>query len=341
MVFIGDGFALEDQSKWKSHVDEMVTTLFSSSLGEPFGRYKKFFNIYRIDMISKYSGLDVTYRSTPLRGMASCRDFTKGDCIVDWNLANGAIDYYMAQYSNPKLTFREIALNSDKHIGAVHYPSTGIINTYSAGNEKTKNIFIHENGHMAGLLADEYTQIGKENDSYQGGEPNEVNVTTITNPVKWQHWIGFVQPYTISGSATVGLFEGGKYVGKGIYRPAEQCMMNAFTNPFCAVCREKIILDFYKAVRPVDTLIVSLSTVTVQLIDPDLFDIKWYVDDNLVASSGLSIDLNELGITSGEHVVKVLVSDKILNYSYTGLALDWVRKDLELLKQEVNRKVTL
>ena len=78
IVFIGDGFALNDQGMWKAHVDNMLGALFSSSLGEPFGRYVKFFNVYRIDMISKRSGLDEQNRTTPLRGMSGCSDWAIG-----------------------------------------------------------------------------------------------------------------------------------------------------------------------------------------------------------------------------------------------------------------------
>ena len=112
MIFIGDGFSSDDQMKWRSHVDDMLSNLFSTSLAEPFMRYKNFFNVYRIDMISKHSGLDADNRYTPLRGMTTCTDYTVGDCITDWTRTHDAIDYYMATVGSPKLKFREVALNT-------------------------------------------------------------------------------------------------------------------------------------------------------------------------------------------------------------------------------------
>ncbi len=339
MVFIGDGFALSDQPKWRDHVDEMLENLFSSELGQPFGRYQKFFNVYRIDMISEHSGLDLLNRYTPLRGMTSCRDWPAGDCFTDWSRTHDAIDNYMADFGNPDITFREVALNSIEHFGSVHYPARGLLNTYSAGHGNTVNIFIHENGHIAGKLADEYVNDAEA--TYSGSEPAAVNVTTVLNPLKWECWVGYDMPYTINGSPTIGAYEGAKYVGKGIYRPAEQCMMNRYTNPFCAVCREKIILDFYRKARPVDTVLVSLPEISVELVDPDLFNVRWYVDDDEVASSGLFIDLSTLGLSSGVHTVRILVSDKILEFSYTGAYFDWVRRDTNLLKQEIVKVLEL
>jgi len=46
----------------------------------------------------------------------------------------------------------------------------------------------------------------------------------------------------------VGVFEGGGYAAKGIYRPAMDCLMNTFRqNTFCPVCIRAIrkMLDFY------------------------------------------------------------------------------------------------
>lgn len=156
MVFIGDGFAQADQQKWKDHVDDMLESLFSSSLGEPFGRYRNFFNVYRIDMISRHSGLDPLRRNTPLKGERDCKDWRAGDCQTDWERTHDAIDYYMQAFGNPEIHLRHIGLNSTLRIGGAHYPPRGWLNIYSTGNDRTTNVFLHETGHIAGFLADEY-----------------------------------------------------------------------------------------------------------------------------------------------------------------------------------------
>lgn len=339
MVFIGDGFSKDDQQKWKDHVDDMLTGLFSSSLGEPFGRYKNFFNVFRIDMISKHSGLDPLNRNTPLRGERECKDWRAGDCQTDWKRTHDAIDYYMKEVDNPEINLRMIALHSNQHIGGAHYPGRGWLNIYSTGHERTVNIFLHETGHIAGFLADEY--VTDQNATYSGNEPAQANVTTILNPLKWNQWVGFDQPYTINGSPTIGTYEGAMQKGKGIFRASEQCMMNGYVNSFCAICREKLIHDFYRHVRPVDKVTVSMPIITVELIDPDLFHITWFVNETEVATSTLTLDLSTLDLATGTHNIRIKVADKILDYSNTGENYDWVRNDTTLLQQEINKKVTL
>jgi hypothetical protein len=39
----------------------------------------------------------------------------------------------------------------------------------------------------------------------------------------------------------IGVFEGGGYAAKGVYRPAYDCLMNTFNaDHFCPVCRNAI-----------------------------------------------------------------------------------------------------
>lgn len=339
MIFIGDGYAEKDMVRWRGHVEHMTSSIFASELGEPFGRYHKFFNVFRIDMISEHSGLDADNRTTPLRGMTSCNNWQEGDCITDWERTHDAIDFYMAQFDNPHITYREIALNSNQHFGSVHYPARGLLNTYSAGNKNVVNIFLHENGHMGGRLADEY--VNDANETYTGNEPSNVNITKTLNPLKWDIWVGYDQPYALTDNTVIGTFEGAKYVGKGIYRPAEQCMMNGYVNPFCAICREKIIHEFYKEVRPIDTLIVEMPLAKLELVDPDLFHIRWYINDEILQDTLSALDLSNIELPAGEHTLKVVVSDMILDYSETGSYYDWVRRDTMLLTQEIERVIEL
>lgn len=115
--------------------------------------------------------------------------------------------------------------------------------------------------------------------------------------------------------------------------------MNTFINPFCAICREKLILDFYRKVRPIDRVTISMPTITVDLIDPDLFHISWFVNGTEVATSTLTLDLSTLNLEEGPHNVRIKVKDKILDYSFTGDYYDWVRKDTMLLQQEIEKQV--
>ena len=49
-------------------------------------------------------------------------------------------------------------------------------------------------------------------------------------------------PATEENEETMGAFEGGGYVAKGIFRPRQDCLMNSFKdNVFCGACEEAIV----------------------------------------------------------------------------------------------------
>lgn len=113
-----------------------------------------------------HSGLDPLNRSTPLRGEQECKDWRAGDCVTDWERTHDAIDYYMKEVGNPEINLRMVGLNSKEHLGGAHCPGRGWLNIYSTGHEKTTKFFLHETGHIAGFLADEY--VTDQNATYSG-----------------------------------------------------------------------------------------------------------------------------------------------------------------------------
>ena len=120
-----------------------------------------------------------------------------------------------------------------------NYGGGGIYNFYgiSAAHHPTSTgkIYVHEFGHVLLGLGDEYVGNVSYNDMYPPGvEPWEANLTTLVN---------FDGKYK---NAT-GVFEGGGYVNKGVYRPSFTCLMKEFsTDAFCPVCTQAILkhIDF-------------------------------------------------------------------------------------------------
>jgi hypothetical protein len=125
-----------------------------------------------------------------------------------------------------------------------------------------QRIAIHELGHAAFGLADEYEYwagcgLDAGHDNYAGGEPGQPNVT-INNDrttIKWADLIQPVTPMPTTSNAncavcdpqpnpqpagTVGAFEGGKYYHCGVYRPEYNCIMRQLAADFCAVCQRAI-----------------------------------------------------------------------------------------------------
>jgi len=124
-----------------------------------------------------------------------------------------------------------------------------------------EGIAIHEMGHSAFGLADEYEYwagcgVDTTQNDYTGAEPGEPNVTKDGNrtTVKWRDLILATTPVPTTANAdctlcdpqpspaptgTVGVFEGAKYFHCGLFRPEFNCMMRNLSG-FCAVCRRRI-----------------------------------------------------------------------------------------------------
>ena len=114
---------------------------------------------------------------------------------------------------------------------------------------------VHEFGHSFGGLADEYFYDNDVmTDTYPlSVEPWEQNITTqVDFSAKWQDMLAQGTPVPTPADKAkdypVGVFEGGGYSAKGIFRPAYNCRMRTNEYPeFCPVCQRTLrrIIRFY------------------------------------------------------------------------------------------------
>ena len=138
------------------------------------------------------------------------------------------------------------------------YGGGGIYNSYTlttAHHPMFKPVVVHEFGHSFGGLADEYFYDDDVmTDTYPlDVEPWEQNISTRVNfASKWKDMLpsGTPIPTPIAEKKKypVGVYEGGGYSAKGIYRPAYDCRMKTNEYPeFCPVCQRAIrrMIEFY------------------------------------------------------------------------------------------------
>lgn len=137
------------------------------------------------------------------------------------------------------------------------YGGGGIYNSYTlttAHHPMFKPVVVHEFGHSFGGLADEYFYDDVMTDTYPlDVEPWEQNISTRVNfASKWKDMLpsGTPIPTPIAEKKKypVGVYEGGGYSAKGIYRPAYDCRMKTNEYPeFCPVCQRAIrrMIEFY------------------------------------------------------------------------------------------------
>ena len=138
------------------------------------------------------------------------------------------------------------------------YGGGGIYNSYTqttAHHPMFKPVVVHEFGHSFGGLADEYFYDDDVmTDTYPlDVEPWEQNISTRVNfASKWKDMLPsgtpILTPIAEKKKYPVGVYEGGGYSAKGIYRPAYDCRMKTNEYPeFCPVCQRAIrrMIEFY------------------------------------------------------------------------------------------------
>ncbi|BBB32419.1 hypothetical protein TTHT_0857 [Thermotomaculum hydrothermale] len=132
------------------------------------------------------------------------------------------------------------------------YGGSGVLNNFccvTGKNNLSGFVLIHEFGHYFAGLGDEYF-LSKTtyNEFYpKGFEPLEPNLTRETDrgKIKWKSLINKNTPIPTPPlkkyKDCVGLFEGGGYISKGIFRPQLHCIMkDRGYSKFCKVCEKTI-----------------------------------------------------------------------------------------------------
>jgi hypothetical protein len=134
------------------------------------------------------------------------------------------------------------------------YGGGGIYNFYTlttTHHEAFKPVVVHEFGHSFGGLGDEYFYDDPAATGYAGDmysldyEPWEPNITSLVDfGSKWQNMLpeGTAIPTKPTKerreSYAIGVYEGGGYLTKGMYRPAVTCRMrDNVATQFCPVCQ--------------------------------------------------------------------------------------------------------
>lgn len=146
-----------------------------------------------------------------------------------------------------------------------NYGGGGIYNSYTlsaAHNPLCLPVTVHEFGHSFGGLGDEYFYDDQyEHFYYPGIEPWEQNLTTLADfGKKWQDMLpdGTPVPTPCKGLAGndmehIGVYEGGGYQSKGVYRAFMDCRMKTNnTKRFCAVCERAIERVIAHQIKPLE-----------------------------------------------------------------------------------------
>jgi hypothetical protein len=254
LVIVSDGYLAGDMAAFANDAQAVANHLFATA---PFDRpaLRAAINVYRLDVESTDSGADKpncgdgvgngTVAATYFDGTFCYDGRTQRLLYGDDGLARSTVETYLPQWHQIL-----VLVNDDERGGG-----GGEVGWFSNGGSDWRDVAIHEMGHSAFGLADEYDY--GHGDRWSGGEPAEPNVTAQADPrrVKWRALVtaGPASPTrknpdcsrTDPGpsgvpAGTVGTFEGAYYRRCAVYRPVWNCKMRETRADFCPVCVAEI-----------------------------------------------------------------------------------------------------
>lgn len=246
IVILPDGYNEEDMGKFVNDCNFFKECLFSY---EPYNTYKDRFNIRAIMAPSKDSGISVPADDVWKNTAVGCSFYTFDSERYCMSTNNQAIRNLAGMVPYDQIY---ILANTSKYGGG------GIYNFYcvsSTDDSFSSDVIIHEFGHGFAGLGDEYYDSSTSYEEFYNLniEPWEPNLTTLVDfDRKWKDMLKKKTPVPTPEEEKyvdeVGVFEGGGYEPKGMYRPKMDCLMKTFKgDTFCEVCQkaiEKMILYY-------------------------------------------------------------------------------------------------
>lgn len=290
LVIVAEGYTASQLNTFESDAASFVAKLFSIS---PFDEsaVQGGINVYRLNVASTDSGMDDPSVCGGT-GASPATYFDATACYLGVNRLIGIDFDLVATTLNAWLPEWDCALVVVNH-ASIHGGSgshrIAVASKYAPWGVDWRLTALHELGHSAGGLADEYHYyircgVDTDRDHHPATEPAEVNVTIDGNraTIKWGSLIAATtaMPTTTNPDCSkcppapsasldgiVGAFEGAHYYHCDAFRPQSKCIMKfQLDGSFCAVCREQIRTVIAASVSTVPNDI-TLSSPTIQFAD--------------------------------------------------------------------------
>lgn len=246
LVILAEGYTAAQKEKFIADAKRVSNYLFDE---EPFKSEKSNFNVKAVFTPSAESGTDIPgeriYKDTHFNSQFYTFDLprylTTSDLKTVYDAA-GTVPYDHIY----------VLVNTERYGGGGFY---NFVSVCTSDHELTKEVFVHEFGHGFAGLADEYYNSSVAYEDYYNlkVEPWEPNITTLVDfDKKWKTMLEAATPIPTPRKDkfknTLGVFEGGGYMSKGIYSPKMDCRMKSNESKgFCPVCEEAIrkVIRFY------------------------------------------------------------------------------------------------
>ena len=241
VAILAEGYTLQEMQAFYEDADIACKSIFDH---EPFKSMKKRFNVVAVASPSTDSGVSVPR-------------------LNEWK-HTAFSSHFSTFYSDRYLTTSRVKAIHDALAGIPYehiiilanteeYGGGGIYNSYTlttAHHPMFRPVVVHEFGHSFGGLADEYYYDDQYEEMYPTDvEPWEKNITTLVDfSSKWKNLLpeNVKIPTPPSNNekdiyTKIGVYEGGGYQSKGVYRAFQECRMKINEAPaFCKVCQNVI-----------------------------------------------------------------------------------------------------
>lgn len=251
LIFLGDGFLDKDMETGGKYETVMRKWMEQFFVYEPYKTFRNWFSVYTVKVVSKH-GL---FGSPELERKLT-RDTEAGETDEGGNRNAVLIDVcnqYAGLVPNPNGQENKICvfLNIDNSLGRSWcdwYSDGSCLGVIFESIEHRPTVVNHElGGHGFAFLDDEYSLYDKPHPNAQEAYENAwqygmlLNLDWRSDPeqVRWSHFLKDPR-YSEEG---LGVFEGGGYYSKGVFRPTENSMMRMDYAPgavFNAPSREAI-----------------------------------------------------------------------------------------------------
>jgi len=311
LVVLGDGYRAGDQALLRSDAERLIALLAADPATS---RHLGAFNIHVVESLSVDAGAQPA-GATP--GSHSTAFSSRYGCAgVPQLICADALAAFLAAGEDYDVDHVVMLVNDERFGGSGS--SRGI----AIAARGVPEVALHELGHSIAGLGDEYvdsTLVNELAPSFvEGLFPN---LTAIADPaaVPWAAWIEPGVPVPgLGGGEGVGLFEGGLYRSRGVFRPTRTSRMRAYAEPLGPVNGEQWVLGIY-AVNTVRDFSPKVSDVALPagetarfsvtpFFPPDVQAIEWWLDGERVRRAD---DARELDITPavGTHALRLLTRD--------------------------------
>ncbi len=248
LCFIAEGYTAQEMEKFLADARRFADYMFTMA---PYNKHKEDFNIWVVESVSQESGTDIPHEDVWKKTVANSNFYTFRS------------DRYLTAQNQKTICQIATAAPYDALYVIVNNPKYGgggIYNFYGLSASDcpwAEEVFVHEFGHSFAGLGDEYYDSSTSYEEFYNLsiEPWEPNITTLVNfDTKWKDMLkeGVSVPTAPledkKDNTNVGVYEGGGYMAKGIYRPVMDCRMKTNqAHAFCPVCQRAIekMIEYY------------------------------------------------------------------------------------------------